>query len=286
LYGGFVVKKGFWKKLLIFVAFIIVTIVLFKISVLYTIMFLSALAALFIFLKRAAILALVGRTNYYKGNMEKGLVWLKRAYKTGVSKPKTVVSYAYLLLKTGNIKEAENILEKLLRSRLEADDRMLAKSNMALVEWKKDNLDKAISTLKEVIGEFETSNIYGSLGYMLIQKGDLDEALEFNLKAQDYNSSNTIILDNLGLNYYLMEDYDKAYNIYEDLMKKNPTFPEAYYNYGLVLKARNETEKALEMAKKALNYSTSFLSTIKKEYIDKLISDLETPGGVETLMID
>jgi tetratricopeptide (TPR) repeat protein len=274
------VKKGIWVNLLVFIVFIVLTVVLFKTNILYGLIFLLAIIILFAFVKRAAILALIGRTNYFKGNIEKGLSWFEKAYKTGVAKPKTIISYAYLLLKSGNIKDSERILENLLRSRLETDERMLAKSNMALVEWKKGELDNAIATLEEVISDFETTNIYGSLGYMLIQKGDLDKALEFNLKAYDYNSSNTIILDNLGQNYYLRQEYDKAANIYESLMEQNPSFPEAYYNYGLVLKAKNDNVKALEMAKKALNYKISFLSTIKKEHIDKLIDDLESISGV------
>lgn len=269
-------QKGIWGNILAFIMFVVLTVVIFKANILYGFIFLLAILLVFIFIKRAAILALIGRTNYFKGNIEKGLAWFEKAYKTGVAKPKTIVSYAYLLLKSGNIKDSEKILENLLRSRLQTDDRMLAKSNMALVQWKKGELDTAIETLEEVISDFETTNIYGSLGYMLIQKGNLDKALEFNLKAYDYNSSNAVILDNLGQTYYLRKEYDKATDIYKNLMEQNPSFPEAYYNYGLVLKAKNNNEEALEMAKKALNYKISFLSTIKKENIDKLIENLES----------
>lgn len=159
---------------------------------------------------------------------------------------------------------------------------MVLKSNMALVQWKKGNLDEAINTLEEVIKKYETSNIYGSLGYMLIQKGDLDKALEFNLKASEYNSSNAIIMDNLGQTYYLRGNYDKATEIYENIMETNPTFPDAYYNYALVLKARKEYSKAIEIAKKALNYQLSFLSTITRQQIDSLISELEDLSALES----
>ncbi len=269
-------KKGIWVNVLVFIVFVVLTVVLFKTNVFFGLIFLLAIIILLLFTKRAAVLAFIGRTNYFKGNIEQGLAWFEKAYKTGVAKPKTIISYAYLLLKSGNIEDSERILENLLRSRLETDERMLAKSNKALVEWKKGNLDNAIETLEEVISDFETTNIYGSLGYMLIQKGDLDKALEFNLKAYDYNSLNTVILDNLGQTYYLRQEYDKAAEIYKNLLKEEPSFPEAYYNYGLVLKAQNENEKALEMAKKALNYKISFLSTIKKENIDSLIAELES----------
>ncbi|NSW90886.1 MAG: tetratricopeptide repeat protein [Firmicutes bacterium] len=264
-----------WKNIIFFLAFIVLTVILFKINALLGLLFFLGSIILFLFNKRATIFALLGRTSYYKGNMEKGLVWFERAYKTGIAKPHTVTSYAYLLLKSGKIEEAEKILENLLRSNLNEDDKMLVKSNMALVYWKKGNLDDAIKTLEEVISSYETTNVYGSLGYMLIQKGDMDKALEFNLKAYDYNNSNAIILDNLGQTYYLRHEYDKAFEIYEKLMALNPSFPEAYYNYALVLKAKGENEKALETVKKALGYRLSFLSTIQKEDIDTLIKELE-----------
>lgn len=269
-------EKRFLRNILIFVAFIIVEVLLFKSNALYGFLFLLAAASLFILIKRAAILAIIGRTYYYKGDMETSLAWFEKAYKTGMAKPQTEASYAYLLLKSGKTQEAENILETLLKSNLSEDNRMMAKSNMALVQWKKGHLNEAIATLEEVIKVYETSSIYGSLGYMLIQKGDLDKALEFNLRAYDYNNENAVILDNLGQVYYLKQDYDKACEFFEKLIAKAPSFPEAYYNYALLLKAKGEYERALETAEKALNYKLSFLSTIQKDDIDALISELKS----------
>ncbi len=268
--------KGFLKNLLLFAVIIIIAIVLFRAGTIYGFVFLLAVIIFLLFIRRTVIYSFLGRTSYFNGDIEKAIAWYKKAYKTEKAKPPTVASYAYLLLKSGNLSEAETILDRLLRSRLSKDERLMAKSNMALVQWKKGDLDEAIETLEEVIESYETSNIYGSLGYMLIQKGDLEKALEFNLKAYEYNSENAVIQDNLGQTYYLMRDYDKATDIYEKLMEKEPSFPEAYYNYALLLKAKGENEKALQTVKKALNYKLTFLSTIQKEDIDKLINELES----------
>ncbi|HHV96555.1 MAG TPA: tetratricopeptide repeat protein [Clostridiaceae bacterium] len=266
---------GGFSGLIYFILFVVIMVMVFKTNVLAGLALLLVITVFYLYAKRAAIFAFIGRIAYGKGSMQDALKWFERAYKTGVAKPQTIVSYGYLLLKSGNIEEAENILERLSRRSLSENDRMVLKSNMALVQWKKGNLDEAISTLEEVIKKYETTNIYGSLGYMLIQKGDLDKALEFNLKASEYNSSSPIIMDNLANTYYLRGNYDKAAEIYENLMESNPTFPEAYYNYALVLKAKKEYTKALETVKKALNYQLTFLSTITKSQIDNLISELE-----------
>jgi tetratricopeptide (TPR) repeat protein len=158
---------------------------------------------------------------------------------------------------------------------LSADDKMNVKSNMALVLWKKGQIDDALNMLKEVFENYKTTTIYGSLGFLLILKGDLDKALEFNLEAYEYNDSNAVILDNLGQTYYLMGEYDKSKEIYKKLVSSNPSFPEPYFNYGLVMKQKGNVERALELMNQALTYRFSFLSTVSKEEIEAEIEKLK-----------
>lgn len=230
--------------------------------------------AFLIYRSRASLLAYIGSIKYSRGSLEDGIKWFKRSYNTGKAKPKTVTSYAYLLLKSGKLAESERILTELIASHPNKDSDMYAKSNLALVLWKKDELDKAIEMLEEVIKEYRNSTIYGSLGYLLISKGDYDKALQFNLEAYKYNDSNTIIMDNLGQIYHLTGQYEKSVEIYEKLMAKNPTFPAAYYNYGLLLFDTNQLEKSEEMLEKSLGYAFSFLSTIKKEDIEAKLEEI------------
>jgi tetratricopeptide (TPR) repeat protein len=151
---------------------------------------------------------------------------------------------------------------------------MLLKSNIALVQWKKGQLDDAVATLEEVFAGFKNTAVYGSLGYLLILKGDLEKALEFNREAYDYNNQNAVIVDNLGQNYYLMGEYDSAGEVYEKLLAGKPDFPEPYYNYGLVLAATGCRERALELFRKALEQKFSFLSAITREEVEHAIRKL------------
>jgi tetratricopeptide (TPR) repeat protein len=236
---------------------------------------------LLMYINRTKVFSYAGSVNYSKGSIEKALVWFERAYKSGRAKPKTVTSYAYLLLKSGNIGDARKILEKQMDSNILKDEKIYAKANMALVKWKQGELHEAIEILEEVIPDFENSTIYGSLGYLLIQNGDLDKALEFNLKAYEYNDSNDIILDNLAQVYYLRGEYDKALEIFDKLIPKKPSFPEAYYNYGLTLHKTGDNENALENMNKALEYKTSFLSTVTKDEIKAGIDSIERVGEIK-----
>ena len=164
-------------------------------------------------------------------------------------------------------------MQQILKSNPKAEDITYTKSILALVLWKKGELDAATDMLTEVMQTYKTTSVYGSLGYLLILKGDLDKALQFNLEAYDYNASDKVIQDNLGQNYYLLGMYDKSREIYEALMEKSPTFPEAWFNYGLLLEKLGEPERALESMKKALEYKFSYLCCISREDIEAKIQE-------------
>ena len=256
-----------------FVIPVILIIILFSYNGLLGLAALLLAIAFLLYKGRSSLFAYIGNLKYSKGSLEEAINWFAKAYGTGKARPSTTSSYAYLLLKNGKLDESETILNKLISSHPDKDSEMLAKSNLALALWKKGCLDEAISLLEAVINDYKTSTIYGSLGYLLILKGDLEKALQFNLEAHEYNDSNTVILDNLGQIFHLTGQYEKSAEIFEKLLSKNPSFPEAYYNYGLLLLDVNQTEKAVEMMEKALDYKLSFLSTIKKEDIEQKLEE-------------
>lgn len=222
-----------------------------------------------------SVYTVIGQIKYNKGTMEEAIKWFGKAYETGRARPQLGISYGYLMLKNAQVDESEKVFNEILKTKLSEDDKMLVKSNIALVLWKKGKLDEAVELLETVYKDFKTTNLYGSLGYLLILKGDLDRALQFNLEAYEYNNSNSIILDNLGETYYHRCEYDKAEEIYEKLMENKPSFPEAYYHYALVLTKKENYQKALEMIRKALTFTTTFLSSVSREEIEKKAEEIE-----------
>ena len=276
----FYMPKNFFKSLFYyFIIPVLVILIVLKYSPFISIILALAYLGYILYANRVFLYTVLGGLNYSKGNIDKSLDMFSRAYKTGKCKPRTIVSYAYLLLKSGNVQKSEELLNSLLDAKIPEDDRMLAKSNLSLALWKKGDLDGAVSMLEEVFANYKTTTVYGSLGCLLILKGDLEKALAFNMEAYDYNNSNGIILDNLGQTYYMRQEYDKAEEIYEKLMAKSPTFPEAYYNYGLVLLAKNRPVEALAMMKKALSFRFSFLSTVTREEVESKIAETENMSG-------
>lgn len=265
------------KKFLLYLLLpVVVIIVLFRTSIPFGLLALAGYIAFSLYNGRAGIYAWKGSQSYAKGDMDAALSWMARASGSGKAKPQVKISYAYLLLKMGKLEEADKELTALLASPVDEDSKMLAKANYALVLWKRNKLDEAVELLEKVMESYRNSTIYGSLGYMLIQQGDLDKALAFNLEAFEYNNANNVILDNLGQTHYLRGEYDKAEELYTRLIPQNPPFPEAYYNYGLVLMKKERYAEAAEAFEKALKYKLTLLSTVTREQIEE---QLEMAAG-------
>lgn len=224
----------------------------------------------------AKIYSFKANVAYNQGNTQEAAVFLEKAYRTGKAKPNMVLSYGYIILKQGRLSEALKVFEEQLASpRLKKLERLNAKANYALALWKNNRLNEAIALLEEILPHFKNTNVYGSLGFFYILLGDLEKALEFNLQAYEYNSTGGVILDNLGQTCYLMGDYEKAHKYYKELMALNPKFPEAYYDYALLLEKTRDREKAVENLKIALQYKTNFLSAITNEDIENKLAELE-----------
>lgn len=231
--------------------------------------------AVIAWLARPVIYAMKGSKAYSAGSTDEAIKWFGKAYATKKAGVRTSVSYAYILLRSGELTKADDIMRQILKKNKNSQELPYIKSIMALVLWKKGELDASVEMLEEVIKVYKTTSVYGSLGYLLILKGDLEKALQFNLEAYDYNSSDKIILDNLGQNYYLLGDYEKAKEIYKPLIEKEPSFPEPYYGYSLLLDAMGQKDEALEYMKKALGHKFSYLSTISREEVEAKINEME-----------
>ncbi|NLN64228.1 MAG: tetratricopeptide repeat protein [Clostridiaceae bacterium] len=277
-------KKNTIVKVIVYAAIPILTLyLLFRLNIFAGILGLLTYILICLYLTRTTIYRLRGQMEYQKGNTENALKWFKKAIQNKNAGIELKVSYGFILLKTGRLAEAEEILLDSLEKSKDPNDKNLTKSNLALVLWKKGELDNAISMLKEVIAEYKTTAVYGSLGYMMIEKGDLDEALEFNLEAAEYNAENTIIMDNLAHLYHLRGEMDKAEEIFNKLIEKSPHFPEAWYDYGKFLEDKGKKDEAAEMYRKALSYTFSFNSTITREQVQKCLDEVSDINSMESI---
>lgn len=249
---------------------------LFRINLYMGFTSLAIYIALVVLMNRAHYYRIRGQVAYAKGELENAGKWFEKAISLKKAGLEMKVNYGFILLKQGQLDKANRVLQECVQQSRTEDEKNLAKSNLALVLWKKGELDQAVTMLREVIARYKTTAIYGSLGYLLIEKGDLEEALKFNLEAQEYNPENAIILDNLAHLYHLRGEMDKAGEIFQKLIEKDPRFPEAWYNYGRYLEDSGRRDEAIAQYQKAVSCSFSFNSTISPEQVQQRLDELQS----------
>lgn len=212
---------------------------------------------------------------YAGGDYDKALRMLEKALKLSPKNGNMRGAYAWLLLKLGYTKEAEIQIDQALADTSREELKYPLNMTKAMVLWKKGSLDQAVSLMEKVLENYKNSNAYATLGFLYLEKGDLDKALRFNLEAYDFNSTNAIILDNLGCTRLLRGEYEEAREVYKQLMKLKPRFPEAFYNYARVLACFGELDEAIYMCRTALSLEFWNTSTITREQVESTLKELE-----------
>lgn len=211
--------------------------------------------------------------EHNKGNLEKAAKQYEEAFAKGADKASIFLGYALLLSRLGEWEKAVEYLRKAEKARdVTADQKQQVVLHYAVLQSKLGNLARGIELLRQLFQKNKTGLLYQALGYMLIETGDADEALAFNLEAYDYDDEDAITVDNLAQTYYrLLGDketakkyFDKAYELKSDGI--DTLYFLALYDIDAGNKdaAREKLEKALEGRRSALNYAT-------KERIEALL---------------
>ena len=230
-----------------------------------------------LYFKRATFYSLRAQM-LFNTDKQKAFDLFEKAYKTNKMKPQIALLYCYLLLRDAQVdvadKKIDEILEK-YKTNLSETDIKNAHLNKALIKWKSSDLSGAIKKAEALYESgFKTTALYGVLGYWYILDNQYQKAFEINKEAYEYNNSDLIIADNLAQNYYLLGDLEKSYEMYLQILKKEPTFIEPYYNFALVLIEKNEKDMAIKYLKKALEIEEKFLSDITHKQINELLNKL------------
>lgn len=238
------------------------------------------LLVILIWKRRALLFTQFAVQAYYiKGNKEKGEKYFKKAYNTGIMTPECKIQYSSFCLRENKFQKGRHLLNEIINSsRTTKEDKIDAKHNLSVLVWKEGNLDEAIEIMEEAHSLKPATNTYGTMGVLYIERakkdGKFEEILDFLLEAYDYNASDKTIADNLGETYLLMGKYDKAKEVYEELLTATFVTPVPYYNYGLVLKALGENDAAKEQFEKALGCRFTSVLTVTEEMVQAEIDNL------------
>ena len=231
------------------------------------------------FIFRANVLTVIG-VRVYNSNAKKGLKILRMAYKTGKLNPSYQLIYAYLILRDGQLDEAETIMNKAVvigKHSLKEQELKAADFNRALITWKRGDISAAIVQLEELyeIG-YKTPAFYGSLGSFYLMNKEFEKALELAKEGIEYNSADLVSRDNLGQAYIELGMMDEAESVYKELIPMQPKFLEAYYNYATILEKRGALEAARRYYGIALTFDEKFLSTVSHDTICEAIERVDS----------
>ena len=175
----------------------------------------------------------------------------------------------YIKKALGEIGEAE--LRDIIHPHKEKKDRASLESlrlyNLALKFTRSGMLELAIDTVKKSVEakpEMVKSHIL--LGFLYLETGETDKALEVFNRALELDSHSKDAKTGLGGALVLKGDTDRAIEILDDAAATNPYPQMAYYELGKAYEQKGDKDKSIEMYKKAIE------KIIKKNILPSAIS--------------
>lgn len=219
-----------------------------------------------------------GQKCFAEGNYEGARAMYKKAVDTGHAKGDIKMEYSYILLRTGDIDEAEQIVNNILCYKLKPDVRGRAIIQRCMCYYKKGNIDEALSDAKELFDDgFKSIMLYGMIGYFMIEKDPYSqETFDFCAEAYDYADDDRDICDNMLICYYNRAEYKKAKEISDKVLESNPKFVEAWYHGAQIDNKLKDYKSALDKIEKIKECNRSFMTTISEEEIESLKATVES----------
>jgi len=231
-----------------------------------------------LFVFRAGILMFIG-VNIYRKNQKGGIRVMRWAYKTHKLSPSHQLIYAFIILRNGQLEEAETVISKALvmgKNTLTDEEKRTVDFNRALITWKKGDLSQAIVQLEELYDNgYNTAAMYGSLGSFYLLNKEYDKALELSQKAVQEKKADLVIYDNLGQAHIGLGNLNEALAVYSKIIPMRPRFLEAYYNYATILEKKDRLQEAKQYYEMALCYDEKFLSIITTDEICAAIERID-----------
>ncbi|MGM9551051.1 MAG: tetratricopeptide repeat protein [Clostridia bacterium] len=226
-----------------------------------------------------------GNSCYKKGQYKEAVNLYKKAYKTKRLSVDMEIYCGYILIKEGDMETGEKILTEVSQKKLNDRQKNSLDANMAILLWKKGELDSAIDLLQSLWERCESVNVAGTLGALMLLRAredkNYEKPLEFCTQANKKFTYEKTILANLGECYYSMGENEKAIKTFEELMDCGTTSPTPFYYYGCALLKADRREEGKEMFNHALRLRFTNLSTISKKTIKSALEEIERAEDTE-----
>lgn len=131
---------------------------------------------------------------------------------------------------------------------------------LAGIYYRQNIIDEAVKSYRKVIEVSpDTAVAYNHIAWILEEKNsDMNEALNFALKAVRIDAKNPEIKDTLGWIYYKTGKYDKALSTLSEALKNGVSNPIIHYHLGMTYLKLNKSINAIASFEKALSISEDF----------------------------
>lgn len=216
--------------------------------------------------------------EHRKGNYAQAEELYREAFQKGLTNIGQLSNFTGLLVRGGKFDEALEVIKKTEKiGGLTEKDKVNMHIQYAVILWRKGHLDHALEILQNDFKRVKNGNMYAVIGYLLIEKGDADKALEFNMEALDYDDEDPIFLENIAQVYYrLKNDKVKAREYFDKVLQFKPTAIDTNYflaqydiEAGDKEKARERLNTAAQGRFSQLNYATPEMIQASLDALDK-----------------
>ena len=188
----------------------------------------------------------------------------------------SLVNYGYFLTRKGESGKAVLLFEERIipvfdkKKKQKSDEEILIYTNYGLSLSVNKDLTKAIEITEKLMEKYQTTLLFGNLGYFYILSGNIDKAKSVTLKGYDFSPEDVTIIDNLARIYFLEENYVEAEKYYNKLMEKKPSYPDAYNMYAEFLIKTGKEKEAIPVLEKCLSFNFTAFTLADRENTQKL----------------
>ena len=175
----------------------------------------------------------------------------KKQYMTNNTDP--IMQEALSLLNQNKLSEARTLLDQYLKAHPNDSEGWRLAAQVDLNYYK--DADKAYDELIEAL-RLQPKNLWALvlMGNLLLEnKKDSEGALEYFKKVLEFHPDNSVALANIGAVMAKTNNYTDAFIFFSKSLKADPTYANAYYGMGLAYFRMEDYQKAFEFAQDGLH---------------------------------
>lgn len=217
--------------------------------------------------------------THQKGDIEQAKSIYAELYNAGYIRASYILPWSIVLLREGGAENCKKVKEILAKAQKASDMDPQRKTdllmNFAVADYKLGNVDKALELMERNHQNHPCGNTYGALGYMYVDAGKTEKALEFNTAALEYDDEDPVIYDNLGQLYYrLLDDKEKALEYFTKAYELKPGQIDTLWFLSRYDLENNDKEAAMDKLERMLEGHFSPLNYLTAAQVQEEINRL------------